>query len=281
MKFYCLYNSKANDSLNIEERISLLDKACKNNEIKFCLIDEINTNFSNLPTLTNKDGLYNCARGSYLLERNLINNQVRTFYKEYNFLSINDDSNILCFELAKQGIQIPKTIFIGTNNKSLLKDYVDYLGWFPIVLKTYSGTSGIGVIKVNNFETLNSIADYFINKGIDFQFKEFINSNSCERLIVLGNEVITGVCKPNKENDFRSGSINNYSKVYSDEINELAIKATHSSNFNFAGVDIIIDENTGKPYVLEVNMPLNFVMSQKITGIDIGDKIIKWLFREI
>jgi hypothetical protein len=279
--FYCLYNSLTTDSLDVQARLTSLENACKKWNIVFCLIDEAKADFSNLPKPTAEDGLYNCARGSRLLESHLINTDVKTFYRTFPGNAAYANTNQIGIQLEKLGIPMPKTIYKGTNNKQLLKQYVAFLDGFPIIVKTYGGTGGFGVIKIDNFETLNSMADYFISERIDFQLKEFIPSKSCERMTVLGDEVIYNNTRPNKENDFRCDVYNKnaHVKTLSNEINQVAIKATHAANLNYAGVDVIISEKDNKPYILEVNCPQNFAIHEQVTGESYSDKMIAWLFK--
>jgi hypothetical protein len=278
--FYCLYNSKRTDSLDVQARLTSLENACKKLDINFCLVDEATVDFSNLPKPTNQDGLYNCARGSRLLEINMMNKEVKTFYRTFPGNAVFADTSQICVQLEKQGIPMPKTIYKGNNDKTLLKKYVDFLGGFPIIIKTYGGTGGFGVIKVDNYATLNSMADYLVAEKTDFQLKEFIPSNSCERIVVLGNNVLYTISRPLKTDDFRSNAYDNksYSKKLSDEINQVAIDATHAANLNYAGVDLIISNKDNKPYILEVNCPQNFVILEKVLGESYADKMITWLF---
>ncbi len=279
-KFYCLYNSRLSDSLNVQERIKLLKESCNKHGIEFILIDESIADFSSLPIPNSDDALYNCARGSYLLESRLINRNVKSFYRNYPLYSQRDDSNFLCMELEKNKVPIPKTIFKGTNNTELLNQYVIQLKNFPIVIKTYGGTGGHGVIKIDNYQTLYSISDFLISKGIDFQLKEFICSSFCYRVCVLGNEVIYTAKRPIKKNDFRNNIVSDKSEFIeaSNPIKDLAIKASHNANLNFSGVDIITCERTNTNYVLEVNCPQDFAIHQKYLDINISDLMIKYLF---
>lgn len=280
-KFYCLYNSFTTDSLDVNARLQSLEKSCNLFNIEFILIDEAKSDFSDLPKPSKEDALYNCARGSRLLESHLINKEVKTFYREFPGNAVYANTNQIGIQLEKQGIPMPKTIYKGNNEKSLLKKYVGYLGGFPIILKTYGGTGGVGVIKIDNYATLFSIADYFVAEKTDFQLKEFIPSNSCERITVLGDEVIYTITRPIKENDFRSDVYNkaSHTTTLSDEINQVAIKATHAANLNYAGVDLIISNKDNKPYILEVNCPQNFAIHEQVTGESYSEKMIKWLFK--
>lgn len=279
-KFFCLYNSFS-DSLDINERLLQLENACLNNNVEFEKIDEGNVNYLELPTLQKNDALYNCSRGSMLLERVLITQDIKTFYRSFPFTGITEASNYWSILHEKFDIATPITIWIGTNDRKLLKEYVNYLHGFPVIVKTYGGTGGVGVIKVDNYAVLYSLADYLVSCKTDFSLKQFIPSSSCERLIVLDGKVLSGTSRPNKSSDFRSDSCDTkvISKEYSKEINELAINAVSKVNLFLAGVDIIIDERNGEPFVLEINFPFNFSHSLKITGVDIADRMIKWLFK--
>ena len=283
MNFYCLYNSQTTDSLDVQARLDSLEKACIKHRIKFCLVDEATANFSNLPIPSSEDAIYNCARGSSLLEMIMINKDVRTFYRSYNLLCQKDDTSQLCIELEKHGIPMPKTIYKGSNNRALLEQYVDYLNGFPIILKTYGGTGGLGVIMVSNFANLFSLTDYFLSEKKDFQLKEFIPSDSCERVTVLGDKVLHAIRRPIKGNDFRSNGYANecHAIQLSEEIQTIAVRATHAVNLNYAGVDLIISSKNNKPYILEVNCPQNFAHHELITGEGYADKMIEWLFRPV
>lgn len=281
-RFFCLYNSSCKDSLDLQARLDSLQSACRYYDVLFKGIDEATVDVTTLPTPTANDGLYNCARGSYLLEKMLMNRQVRTFYRNYEVLSQKDDCNILTIELEKHGIATPKTIYKGTNNKKLLTQYMEYLEGFPVVIKTYGGVSGVGVVTVDSFSGLFSLADYLVKRNEEFQIKQFIPSNTCERVTVLGNKVLYSISRPIKANEFRSDGHSPKAKTIElgKEINQLAVKAAHASNLNFAGIDIIINSKDGKGYVLEVNMPHNFAQHEKIAGKSYSRAMIKWLFEK-
>ncbi|MDF9799233.1 glutathione synthase/RimK-type ligase-like ATP-grasp enzyme [Catalinimonas alkaloidigena] len=281
-RFFCIYNSVYTDSLDLKERLDSLKGGCNFHSIEFVEIDEDFVDFSTLPIPNSNDGLYNCARGSFITERLMLNENVKTFYRNYEVLSQKDDSNILTIELQKKNIPTPKTIYKGTNNRNLLNKYVDFLDGFPLIVKTYGGVSGVGVIRIDSYSSLFSITDFLVKKNEDFQIKQFIKSNSCERVTVLGDKVLYSITRPIKEQEFRSdGYSKSVRKVeLGSKINEIAIKAAHASNLNFAGIDIIVDRKNKEAYVLEVNLPHNFVQHEKITGEKYSREMIGWMFNK-
>jgi len=90
------------------------------------------------------------------------------------------------------------------------------------------------------------------------------------------------ITRPNKIDDFRSNVYDKKSHTTEmpKEIKEVAIKATHAANLNYAGVDLIISSKDNKPYILEVNCPQNFAIHEQVTGENYSEKMIAWLFQK-
>jgi len=95
------------------------------------------------------------------------------------------------------------------------------------------------------------------------------------------DSIILGAMRRNKvEKDFRT----NYSlggtveKVkITPEQEEIAIAAAKAIGCNWCGVDIIVDKNTGKNYVLEVNSSPGTQGLKKATGIDVVADIVDFI----
>ena len=56
----------------------------------------------------------------------------------------------------------------------------------------------------------------------------------------------------------------------------MAVKAVKTLGLETGGVDLLFDTD-GKPFLTEVNFPHDFSMTQKITGIDIAQAMVKHL----
>ncbi|PHR49175.1 MAG: hypothetical protein COA32_03755 [Fluviicola sp.] len=280
--FYCLYNSKS-DSHDLHERISALNNSCVKRGVNFHAINQQNANFSSLPVPDSEDGLYNCARGSRLLECSMINKNVRTLYRKFPGTSVFRDPNQINIIFDKYNIPTPKTIHYCNNNKELLKSYVDYLGGFPIILKTYGGSGGIGTIQLDSFQGLFSTADYLFKLDIDFLLKEFIYSESVDRYTVIDEIVFPGYCRLlDNPNEFRSNAVNGkvvIKKNIPQSIKDILILAVKRANLYMAGVDIVIDRKTKEPKVLEVNLPANFWREGLKSEINIYDDMIDFFIK--
>ena len=224
--------------------------------------------------------LYNATRGSETLETLLLNKEVTTFYiHNPDFVVSNPDTTKYSIIHEKANLPSPKTIFTLTADRQLLKNYVDYLGGFPIIIKATGSTRGIGTMKIDSWQSLISTIDYLINTGDKFILRQFIQNNGAARIIVLGSKVIASEFRDNLENDFRvSGHKvkNYYQKDFDEQTYQLAITATHLANFETSGVDIIYDE-VNNPYLLEVNMPYDFVPTNEVTDVDIAYLMIEYL----
>jgi glutathione synthase/RimK-type ligase-like ATP-grasp enzyme len=277
--FYCIHEGFYE---GVQTRIEHLTNACLDKGVKFIDLDSTKINYCNLPILNSSDFLYNVSRGSENLESLLLNSAVTTFYRiNPKFIVNNLDTTKYSLVNDKDGVSAPLTVYHGTNDRALLKSYIDFLKGFPIVIKTQGSTLGIGTLIINDLKSLYSLSDYLCSIKEKFIFRQYIEPKEVARLIVIGNEVVASNQKFIDENDFRTNvkNIAPVSKVYSSQIQQLAIKATHSSNFENGGVDIIIDKQN-IPYVLEVNMPHDFVTTSKVTKIDVAKVMVEYLIEK-
>lgn len=277
MKLYCLHENLYE---GVQLRLNQLETACKKLDIAFVALDSATIDYTHLPKLGKNDLLYNCARGSQTLETILLNNEVTTFYlknPELNQTFTTTDWSILH---DKAQLPAPKTIYHFTNDRALLKKYVEYLGGFPLVLKATGSTRGIGTIKIETWQNLISTADYLITTGDKFILRQFIKAKSGCRIMVLGNDVIAGADFAMNKDDFRNAAILSeteyFQREYPEALKQLAVKATHIANTELAGVDFLEDEN-GSYHLLEVNLPTGFSSLIEVCGVDIPYKMVEHL----
>ena len=246
----------------VQTRIELLNQVCQKLNIDFICMDSLSTNYTDLPRLSKNDLLYKFASGAHVLESILLNEEVNTFYKinpKTHFLQSTSEWSII-HDKAK--LVSPKTIYEITNDRVLLKAYVDYLGGFPLIIKSAVGSRGIGTIKIESWENLISTVDYLVTTSKKFIIRQFIQADFGARIIVLGNEIILSKKFLFQENDFRNAPIlsaTHYEPLEIDEATkQLCIEAVHLANLEMAGVDLLFDKTSGKAYLLEINFPTGF-----------------------
>ncbi|MBP9738378.1 ATP-grasp domain-containing protein [Candidatus Saccharibacteria bacterium] len=130
---------------------------------------------------------------------------------------------------------------------------------FPFILKDAEGYGGNNNFLVKDFNQLRKLlSDY---KSVTFIAQKFIPNNCDYRCLVLGNEVVLVLKRSRIGNDTH---LNNTSQGADGEIvpvGSLPQKALRDAvnaaqvlgRGSFAGVDLIIDSQTGEHYILEVN----------------------------
>ena len=278
MKFYCIVEG-------YRDSVRLLEKACEERKIDFIKIDPDRFNYLSLENkFEDGDLLYRILpteKGRTLEKLIISQKHFATFYnytlgKPFQFSQAIEF--MIIYQMSK--LPIPKTIYVVPQEKNILKDYVDYLGGFPIILKALGGSHGVGVMKIDSLSSLYSVADYLSSRSDHLVLRQFINTTTSARLIVLGDKVVDSIEYFANKGDFRSGgSPNVRAKKFSAEICDLAIKAVKLSNLEFGGVDILMDQ-AKKLYVAEVNFPCYFPRCQLLTKTDIAGMMLDYLLRK-
>jgi ribosomal protein S6--L-glutamate ligase len=108
--------------------------------------------------------------------------------------------------------------------------------------------------------------------------KEYINTTSTARLIVLGDAVIDSIEYRANQDDFRSNEghkPNVFRATFGNDVNDLAVRAVHALGLEFGGVDILLSDT--QPLVAEVNFPCFFRRCQMLTGTDISGMMVDYL----
>lgn len=278
MRFFALHEGFYE---GVQLRIDQFKMACDKLHIEFRSLDASKLDYTSLPVLGKGDLFYNLSRGSAYAEALLLNDTVTTFYIDTPKFAT-DNADTIKYTIIHSGHPIlqPKTIFNVTDDRALLKIYVDYLDGFPIIIKSAGSTRGIGTIKIDSWQNLISTVDYLINMRDKFIMREFIKAKSGSRMIVLGNEVIAAADFEMNENDFRNAAILSQVKYqqrdYANEIKNIAVTATHLANAELAGVDFLEDDK-GDFYLLEVNFPTGYNSLIDICGVDIPLKMVEYL----
>ena len=157
----------------------------------------------------------------------------------------------LLFE--KFGLPTPKTAFIS--NESNIKSGLDMIGGkFPIILKTLTGTQGVGVIKIDTYEALVATVQAMWKLEAELLIQEYMPSSFDVRTFVIDNKIFASTKRVHSSYDFRSNTHRGAEAepyILNDEEKELVLKAARLSRAYMVGVDHIIHNN--KPYLLEIN----------------------------
>lgn len=261
------------------ERADIVREACDRAGVSCVIIDSLTTDYANLPRLVTGDMLFNSGRGSVRLETLLIRPGVATFRTcGASAFTGNSDTTVHCAVMEKAGLPVPRTIHRLPPDNDRLPDYVATVGGFPIVVKVTDGTLGVGVMLIESMRSLRSVLDFLRTTGREFILRQYIEPAHVARLCVIGERVVASLRYKVRDDDFRGLPYRMGGKQMSfgDEIEALAVRGSKVAQQEFTGVDILID-NAGRPWVLEVNGPSNFVAYEREMGIPIGDMIVAHL----
>ncbi|MCA9376213.1 MAG: hypothetical protein KC925_04085 [Candidatus Doudnabacteria bacterium] len=276
MKFYCISGDEQDVSYGLfKAAIEARD------DIELVRIDPWDFDPSNPPQLERGDMLYRITTGkpASAIEQLMYREGVATLR---NTEGMGDSYCVYPYPhlvFGKVGVPSPKMTAFVPKNREYLEKSVEWLGGFPVALKVPGGSHGVGVMKVDSMSSLLSVGDFVRSKRAHPILQQFINVTRSARLIVLGDKVIDSIEYAAPEGDFRSNvgdEPNVTGKVFSEEIQQTAVKATQSLGLEFAGVDILIDENDNH-YVTEANFPCFFARCQKCTGNDIAGAMVDYL----
>lgn len=273
---HCIHEG---DSQSTQNRLIRLAAACKALNVCFAIHNSLTTDCSDIEQLDRDDLVYNVARGSHFLESLFLNMPSTTFYIDKPLhASCEADASSIAIVYEAHKLSVPKSIFHKTCDRELLRKYVDALHGFPIVLKVAGGTLGVGAMLVSDLAALFSLTDYLMSIDARFFLRQYIFPREVARLIVVAERVVASNQKLIAEGDFRTTVKHRLpvSKAYPLQAQQLAIAATHAANRETAGVDILFDKDD-RPYVLEVNMPHDFVTTEDVTGVDVAIAMVDHL----
>ena len=187
--------------------------------------------------------------------------------------------------LKDANIPVPKTYF--GRMKMIRKNAAEILG-FPFVIKGTTGKQGHAVWSPQTYEELDRLVEEFTpkeKKGERFLAQEFIKASQRVRVFIVGEKIIAAITRPTRwrrrfiekvDGKFPEG-IRKALKPAPPDDARLAIKAAKAVKIDIGGVDIIHDDETGKPYVLEVNSAPRWAAIKKDTGIFVEKEILKYL----
>lgn len=184
--------------------------------------------------------------------------------------------------LSKNDIDMPKTVF--ASNMSNSKDVIALSGGAPLVLKILEGTQGVGVVLVDSEKAAKSVLDAFYGMDVNLLVQEFIEeAGGCDiRVLIVGGEVVGSMKRQGADGDFRSnlhqGGTASAHKLTRKE-KSTALKAAKTMGLGVCGVDMIPSKRG--PLVMEVNSSPGLEGIEKSTGIDIADKIMEYISKNV
>lgn len=182
--------------------------------------------------------------------------------------------------LNKHNIDIPRTVMLKSPDN--LSEALEMVGGPPVILKLVQGTQGVGVILAESREAVESTLDTLWRLGQNIIIQEFIKESRGEdiRAFVVGGEVVAAMKRKARVGEFRSNIHRGGHAVAQKlprEYHEIAIKSAEVLGLKIAGVDML--RSKSGPKVMEVNSSPGFEGLEKVTGVNVAEKIVKFGIR--
>ncbi len=267
--------------------LSLLVDAAKNrwHEVETCKLEDIEIHNGKI-FIKHQD----IASFDVTLFREIRNNNeeakmIATYLNDYKKIIIDERirdgkwwSKINTYlTLSQANIPFPKTMFFPTIDD---KEYsfISETLWTPFITKTINGQQGKWVFLTQNQEEFEHIKKE--NKSEKFLFQEFIPNDWDIRVLIVWDKIVWAIKRTAQSWEFRNNVALWWSaeKIdISQEVWEIALQSTKVLWLQIAGVDVIIDKTTGKPYILEANRSPEFEWFMQATEIDVASEIIAFL----
>lgn len=174
----------------------------------------------------------------------------------------------------REGLPVPASVL--TRDFSRMEEIIQRLGGFPVVAKVLQGTQGVGVMLLEDLQSLRSVCETLHGLGQDVLLQRYVREGkgSDLRVIVVHGEVLACMERTAPAGDFRSnihrGGVGKVRKL-SPETAKLAVQAARVLGLELAGVDLI--ESRDGPQILEVNSSPGFQGIEQVTGLNIAGEI--------
>ena len=184
-------------------------------------------------------------------------------------------------KLQEYGLIQPKTSLIASvEHKDVAFEKLDTQ--YPIVMKTLSGSKGVGVLFIESERSYDSLVQllYHQNPNVDLIIQEYIKTEKDIRVIVLGGLIVASMERKVIEGDFRS-NVSQGGKVAKYKLTDLekeqCLLASKAVNGVWTAVDFIPskDPKTKPPYILEVNHSPGTEGIEKASGENIVKQVVQ------
>ena len=194
-------------------------------------------------------------------------------------MEVCEDKYRTILRLSDSDIPVPLTS-IATNEETIDIAVKKVGGKFPVVVKTITGSKGVGVFIIDRIESLKSSlqAIWKVNSDTEIILQEYIESAYDLRIHVLGKKVIAAMKRFKIKKDFRSnfslgGKVSDVKLT--EEQEKIALLAAKAVGAVWSGVDMMIDKD-GKCYIIEVNTSPGTQGIEQATGKSIVEMVVKY-----
>ncbi len=181
--------------------------------------------------------------------------------------------------LCAAGIPIPPTVLTRTTTN--IEQAIEAVGGLPVVVKTFRGTQGVGVMLLNSLASLRSILDMMSSMGQDIMIQRFVHEASGRdlRVIVVGDRVVSAMRRESDKNEEFRSNLHRGGKgepvTLHEDYERAAIDAARALGLEIAGVDVL--ETSLGPMILEVNAAPGLEGIERANNVDVADAMVEFV----
>ncbi len=163
-----------------------------------------------------------------------------------------------CVVFGLNDLPMPDTVFVSRANVEQNIPLIKRVCGFPLIVKDIRGSQGKDSVYIaTELELMEKMTH--LPKSKKFLFQRFIPNDYDWGIMIANGVVVAGEKSYPTNGEFRNNTCNGAAECFvdiaeiPDEIKNIAIKASGLLGLSWSRADIIINKQTGLPYLLEVN----------------------------
>lgn len=155
-------------------------------------------------------------------------------------------------------ILVPDTFFVHTRKISNYVEQIEEVCNYPFIIKDTKGARGkYSAFVKDRDELLEQFAE--LPRHRMYFFQKFISNEYDWGVLVANGKIVAAEKSYPGVGEFRNNACNGATEVFvetkdiPEQTKDIAVKAIETLGLSWARADIVVDKNTGIPYLLEVN----------------------------
>lgn len=182
--------------------------------------------------------------------------------------------------LEKAGIMSPRTVVTESFTESMRA--FEELGG-DVVVKPLFGSLGAGITRLTDGDIAYRVFRALESTQSVFYIQEYIpHGNEDIRAFVIGDEVVASMKRVGAgwKTNISSGAAPEPYEASDEEV-ETSLKAAETLGLEYTGVDLMRSDIDGTLYTLEVNSTPGWEGLQKVTNVDIAERLVEYVLEQL